>query len=129
MKSTPPRRLTRQKRSPLLRSPIKKKRRKPAEAERIYGPPDRREWVTTLPCAACGLIGYSQNAHVLPNKSKGRKGDAKGIAPLCSDASPMRCHSRFDRYEHPFERDSEERARIQRCAAIVQTMWENINGA
>jgi len=111
----------------MTRGRLKPKRRSAAESERVYGPPERREWVTTLPCAACGLIGYSQNAHVLPNKAKGKKGDAKGIAPLCSDASPYCCHGRFDRYETPFEKGSPERERIMRCAAIVQQMWENIN--
>lgn len=67
-------------------STIKKKKRKPSEFARIYGSKARVEFVKSLPCAACGVVGYSENAHVAPTSESGgagRKADAKWIAPLC----------------------------------------------
>lgn len=59
--------------------------RKAREFARCYGSKERVEWVKTLPCAACGIVGYSQNAHVgRAGRGAGRRGDASQIAPLCS---------------------------------------------
>lgn len=67
----------------LKRSAIRKKPRKPGETLRIYGPPARRKWMKTLPCSACGVVGYSEGAHVLGNGGMSRKADADTQAPLC----------------------------------------------
>lgn len=71
--------------------------RKPREFERAYGSANRAAWVASLPCAACGIVGYSANAHVLGNGGAGRKGDADTIAPLCVSRPGVNgCHDLFD---------------------------------
>lgn len=92
------------------RSRIKKKPRKLSETLRIYGSKARRDFVRGLPCAACGVGGYSVQAHVLGNGGTGRKADADTIAPLCGQRPDGRkpgnfyytgCHFLFD--EMPWE--------------------------
>lgn len=94
---------------------LKKKARKPSETLRIYGPPARRVFVKSLPCAACRYDGKpSEQAHVLGNGGMGRKKDANTIAPLCAphvivDTASwsmhdyIGCHRLFDRYRSVFD--------------------------
>lgn len=64
---------------------------------RCYGSKARVAWVRGLPCAACGVLGASQNAHVLGPDGMGRKGGYAGIAPLCGPrGTDEGCHRRFD---------------------------------
>ena len=58
-----------------------------------------RRLVAAMPCAACGLEGRSQCAHVNSNKGKGVKASDTDSMPLCAD-QPGRvgCHSCFDQY-------------------------------
>lgn len=66
---------------------LRLKREKEARAyARKYGSKARVEFVRSLPCAACGVVGYSENAHVPPKSEAGgtgRKADYRFIAPLC----------------------------------------------
>lgn len=96
----------------LKRSAIKRKRRKKSETLRIYGPKARRAFVYGLPCAACGFVGYSQNAHVAGESGVGYKADARFIAPLCGfhvqtyfgtwPTNNYGCHTMFDEYPEEF---------------------------
>lgn len=64
-------------------------------------PPTRsesyRRWVATLPCASCGIKGYSQAAH--PNFGKGMAMKTSDLLcfPLCSTRpGHMGCHAMHD---------------------------------
>ena len=58
-----------------------------AQTLRIYGPPERREWVTTRACFLCWAVP-SVNAHIgSKGAGMGRKADYDQIAPICA-----RCH-------------------------------------
>lgn len=70
-------------RSRLVRKP-KKRNRSAAEFKRVYGSEERVRWVTSLGCGVptCFLPERVENAHVVSG-GKGRKSDARFIAPLC----------------------------------------------
>ena len=59
-----------------------------------------RRAVASLPCACCGIEGYSQAAHangIEYGKGTGIKADDSACFPLCSDRPGVRgCHSLFD---------------------------------
>lgn len=93
-----------------ITAPKKKIRKKPRsrkETLRIYGPPGRLEFVKSLPCAACGVVGYSVNAHLLGNAGLSRKGHYKTIGPLCGirfgTPTIIGCHITYDRYRSVFD--------------------------
>ncbi len=67
---------------PKGRTRIKHKKRSAAEYARIYHSAERVQWVASLNCVACGLEGYSENAHVAGD-GIGRKSDYTKIIPLC----------------------------------------------
>ena len=71
-------------REPARGKPIKKvnRKRKAANLERAHGPAERREWIKTLPCANCGIVGYSEGAHIR-NGGMSRKADMRFVIPLC----------------------------------------------
>lgn len=76
------------KRSPIARRKAPKKanrKRKAREFERAYHSKERVLFVRGLPCCACKVTGYSENAHVPPKceAGVGYKADAKWIVPLC----------------------------------------------
>lgn len=56
--------------------------RKAKAFKRAYGSRARVAFVKSLPCVACGVVGYSENAHVTSG-GVGRKADASQIVPLC----------------------------------------------
>ncbi|MCT6719446.1 hypothetical protein [Acidovorax sp. K2F] len=58
-----------------------------------------RRAVASLPCAACGIYGYSQHAHGNEGKGLGLKTDDRTGVPLCC-ARPGEegCHIKFDQY-------------------------------
>ena len=72
------------------------------EFKRTYGSRARQKFVNLRACSACGVWGYSQNAHVLGVDGMGRKLGYKTIAPLCGVRPDGEggvypgCHSRFD---------------------------------
>ena len=58
--------------------------RQKRERERTNGSPERDAFVRSLPCCACGVVGYSEVAHVgKEGKGAGRKANADQTAPLC----------------------------------------------
>ena len=59
------------------------RKRKAANLERAHGPAERRAWMSTLPCANCGIVGYSEGAHI-KNGGMSRKADARFTIPLCT---------------------------------------------
>lgn len=57
-----------------------------------------RRLVATLPCKHCGIVGYSQAAH-LPPDGKGIKQDDRLIFPLCCTRVGITgCHVDYDQY-------------------------------
>lgn len=96
-------------------STIRKKKRPASKTIRIYGSKARRDWVKLQPCAACGVVGYSENAHVAPPSEKGTgyKADAKWVAPLCGMrelwspggfSASIGCHTMYDEFRSSFDR-------------------------
>ena len=61
---------------------IKPKKRTKAEAERIYGTDARRDWMTSHRCFTCGMLGLTEQAHLVSGGTS-RKADARHIIPLC----------------------------------------------
>ena len=56
-----------------------------------------RRLVASLPCKACGIVGYSQAAHPNTGKGAGSKTDDRLCFALCADRPGVRgCHSQFD---------------------------------
>lgn len=57
-----------------------------------------RRLVATLPCKHCGIVGYSQAAH-LPPDGKGIKQDDRQIFALCcARVGITGCHADYDNY-------------------------------
>lgn len=108
----------------LKRGPMKKRRRKPSETLRIYGTPERRAWVKSMGCAACGVYGYSENAHLLGNGGMSRKGDCTEIGPLCGPhMSYVGCHRLFDRHRSKFDARF-PRFNPEEVAAMTERRWQ-----
>lgn len=58
-----------------------------------------RRLVAALPCAVCGIVGYSQCAHVPPS-GKGIKEDDRETFPACCDRpGTVGCHVKVDQYK------------------------------
>ena len=58
-----------------------------------------RRIVAAMPCANCGIAGYSQHAHANAGKGKGIKTDDRTGFPLCAPRPGIEgCHARFDQY-------------------------------
>jgi hypothetical protein len=58
-------------------------------------------YIHAMPCAECGVEGYSEAAHVI---SRGAGGEAKHLVPLCRNRFDIvGCHPTFDerRWELP----------------------------
>ncbi|MEJ5148973.1 hypothetical protein [Comamonas sp. MYb396] len=59
-----------------------------------------RRTVASLPCCACGIVGYSQAAHANHGKGAGLKTDDRTCFALCCDRPGVKgCHPKFDQYE------------------------------
>lgn len=55
--------------------------------------------VASLPCAHCGIVGYSQHAHENYGKGAGLKVDDRRAMPLCcTRPGEEGCHVKFDQY-------------------------------
>ena len=119
---------------PLKRTRIKKKPRSKSEFARIYHSKERVEFIKSLPCCACGIEGFSDNAHVAPPSKKGTgyKAGYIWIVPLCgtrTDVSnpaylvwTMGCHG----YSHQCGRDSFEEKygiNLKACAIETHNRW------
>lgn len=121
---------------PIRRSPLPKRQqsiqrtrvkpvnrqRKAKSFARAYHSKARVEWVKRQPCAACLLIGYSENAHVgKQGKGAGRKGNADQIAPLCrSTPNRLGCHVLFDEFPTQFYERYPQFDAVQECAQTEQ---------
>lgn len=58
-----------------------------------------RRLVAKLPCAHCGIAGYTQHAHENDGKGKGLKVDDRRAMPLCCVRPGIEgCHAAFDQY-------------------------------
>lgn len=58
-----------------------------------------RRAVASLPCAHCGIAGYSQHAHENDGKGKAQKLDDRRAMPLCCTRPGIEgCHVAFDQY-------------------------------
>ena len=58
-----------------------------------------RKLVAAYPCKHCGIVGFSQAAHVPPN-GKGIKMDDRLTFPLCCDRpDKVGCHPQFDQFK------------------------------
>lgn len=120
------------------RKAIKKKSRKPSEFRRIYGSKERVEFVKSLPCAACGVVGYSENAHVAPPREKGTgyKAGYEWIAPLCGNRSRITpgaltitfgCHGTYDKERWRFDAAFPD-FNAETAAASTQKLWLEHSG-
>jgi hypothetical protein len=80
-----PRRKSKRTPKPIPRSRVKpvNAARKRREFARCYYSQARVEFVKSLPCAVCGVVGLIENAHVGGVEGMRRKGSYLTIAPLC----------------------------------------------
>ena len=107
----------------MKRSPMKRHPRPEAETLRIYGTPERREWVTRQPCAVCGVTP-SVNAHAGPKGSKGTgyKAACCWIVPLCQTH-----HDEYDGRSSPSSKKAFEAAYnidLAHAASLTDARWE-----
>ncbi len=112
--------------TPPKRSAVKRKPRPKSETLRIYGPPERRAWIKSLPCMACAIFtaadgcgGPSDNAHVCGGDGIGRKKGYASIVPL-----GRVCHQRFDQHLAPFDTEP-ARQLIRALAPVVEQHWQS----
>jgi hypothetical protein len=81
-------------------------------------------WVASLPCAACGIVGYSENAHVgSDGAGMGRRANYDQIAPLCS---PRVAYAGCHRLSHERGREWLERLHgvdLIDAAAQAEAAW------
>ena len=118
-RSAPPRRSS----PPRARNPARQKR----EKARTNGSPERDAFVRSLPCCACGVVGYSEVAHVgRKGKGAGRKADYDQTAPLCGPRETFcgiveGCH----RDSHGGQETFAQRWGIDllSCAAATEAAW------
>lgn len=82
--------------------------RKAKRFEIDFGGKDYVSWITSLACDCCGVVGFSDPAHLT---SRGAGGHASDLAPLCRTRPSFRyagnliigCHWKYDtrRWELP----------------------------
>lgn len=107
------------------------RKRSDAETLRIYGPPARRDMVTSMPCACCGRPATAgepnQQAHLHTGTDRGtsRKASARFVVALCA-----RCHLTGPQNHHAFGTDAAfELARglapghLRRAADATEARW------
>lgn len=111
------------------RSKPRKRSRKKSERERIYGPPGYVEWIHEQPCIACGVVGFSEVAHV-KSGGMGRKSDWTDTVPLCGYRGTSRidytlgCHAML----HAFGRPALEKRHdidLEVAAISTQERWNS----
>lgn len=129
-RGAPPRRSTK----PIARSSKRIRPRNPARQDknftRAYGSLDRVEFVNAKPCGACGVRGFTVNAHCPPTieaGGTGYKADAKWIAPLCGDRLNaglfvLGCHNLYDEHPETFAR-LYPKLDVQALAADTERRW------
>lgn len=71
----------------------------PVEKDKPVRSEAYRRLVAELPCAHCGISGYSQHAHENDGKGKAMKVDDRRAMPLCCTRPGNEgCHVAFDQY-------------------------------
>jgi hypothetical protein len=82
-----------------------------------FDSPEYREMIVSLPCSLCGVVGFSDPAHI---KSRGAGGKADVIAPLCR-CRPAEgiegCHRKFDTH------NPEARSRESYLLGVARGLW------
>lgn len=113
-------RKSKRKRKPLPK-PTKRIRPNAKRQRRLFkqnfGGKDYRNYIASLPCDICGVVGFSDPAHLT---ARGAGGKANVLAPLChyrviDRSGPLTtfalgCHERYDDYD-PEIRQYESRLR------------------
>lgn len=104
------------------------RRRREAERLRAYGPPERRDWLTSQPCATCGRVPWedapSQQSHIV-TAGTSRKADADQLIAQCAD-----CHGAFHAAGSAaaFERaHGLPEGFLARAAAETERLWQRHN--
>lgn len=103
-------------------APLPKRNAKRAAAKLIrnYGPPSRREWVASLPCATCGAPPPSENSHVHATGMGGCGGDLQDVIPQCRP-----CHEELHAGIKTFLAERGETIEwLEELAAQVAAEWE-----
>jgi hypothetical protein len=103
------------------------------ETTRSMGTLARRKFVAALPCAACGIVGYSQNAHLLGTEGTGRKKHHSTIGPLCAPhprIGPFSegCHNAYDEHRWLFDARFPD-FNPEAVAAQIEADWQVSQGA
>jgi hypothetical protein len=105
----------------MKRSALKPKnaRRKKARFESDFGGAEYLAAIKAMPCAICGVSGFSEAAHV---RSRGAGGKASDLVPLCGphhggfwdDMQIIEpgCHSKFDTRRWTLLPDTAERLQV-----------------
>lgn len=118
---------------PLRRTAMKKRRQSRAQLERIYGSPEFRAWIHSLPCQLCGVVGFTQQAHV-GKHAMGKRLDWTHTTALCGPFSIAAdhahgksramegCHQKFDQRKL----DEHQRAIVIGSVGTVQAAWQRI---
>jgi hypothetical protein len=96
--------------------------------KRCYHSRARQKFVNLLECSACGVWGYSQNAHVLGNDGGSRKGHYTTVAPLCGIRPGVAgvypgCHYLFDEKPDLF-RELFPRYSPNAAARATERLWK-----
>ena len=69
----------------------------PAPKDKPLRSPAYQRAVATLPCAICGVPGYSQAAHANTGKGMGTKTSDLTLFPACADRpGVVGCHTKLD---------------------------------
>lgn len=110
----------------MKRSPLR--RQNPERRDRLfrrqYHSDERVQWIRSLRCEGCGIVGYSQNAHTVGRA----RGTYRDIIPLCGTRPHQGiegCHQQFDESRHPTLIRAEGRRRAER----IHQLWEEHHGS
>lgn len=124
LRNSPPKSAGRSESSPHSRKPPRKQSKKRfAEVTRTMGSDDRRRHVRGLPCSACGVEGFSVNAHLLGVEGMSLKKPAETIGPLCADRIGVEgCHALYDRRRWEFDARFPDYDAVA-VAAQTQSRW------
>ena len=88
-----------------------------------FGGKEYRAWIVAMPCAVCGVDGYSAPAHVVP-RSVG--GTAEDLVPLCRTwGAAVGCHYTYD--EEPWNLPEGTEERLKRLASELRARWMKDN--
>lgn len=101
----------------MSRTRMKKHARPESETVRIYGPPERVEFVKSLPCCWCGKEGETENAHTVGG-GVSRKADAEAVAPMCRFH-----HRQYDQWRGDFTIEG-TREIIKAAAKKTELLWQ-----